>query len=306
MIFFNTFELQVALAILHGLFTVSGFVAASAINGGVAALSLHNASRTYYLDPEEVWNPSVFYMIAAFSLVTTIAHVFYAYNHATRASLTWRWFEYSISAPIMFVIIDILSGVSEVIALSALFGLIQVTMFFGYYGDLLFLVIDPVVTAQAKLYPLLLGTVPFTLAWILLSLQFGRAVIDVRNDVSAEEEIPWFVYVILPLMFILFSSFALVQYYYIFRTDTTIKYNQLTKPKDGVRRYIQENDPYYTDAANGSPTSKYRALLDNYDLRMHYLSLLAKAGLTWLVIGGIASLNVPDETSTSSMPSSTP
>lgn len=180
-----------------------------------------------------------------FLLLTSVAHLLYAVtdvldvDRKLPCSMEYRWLEYGISAPIMFVIIAILSGVTDMLTLTALFGLISVTMRFGRLQD------------QSGPYrrwadaPFWAGFIPYTFAWGIVFTQFYRTI----KKQNTEEPVPDFVYPILFITFMFFSSFAIVQgYYTLYKWDL----------------YAQ-------------------------DMKLHLLSLTSKLVLAFWVLGGISN-----------------
>ena len=108
-----------------------------------------------------------------------------------------RWVEYSISASIMVVLIAMLSGVSNLIALLMMFGANAAMILFG-------LVMEKVNLGRKEVdwlpfvYGCLIGIVP----WIGIALQFVFS--------SGEGDgVPVFVYVIFGTLFVLFNCFAI-------------------------------------------------------------------------------------------------
>ena len=177
-----------------------------------------------------------------FLLLTSVAHLLYALTdlfYKDRSSMEYRWLEYGISAPIMFVIIAILSGVTDILTLTALFGLISITMRFGRLQDK---------SGPYKRWadaPFWAGLIPYTFAWCVVFVQFSRSI---QNNNSAEP-VPDFVYPILFITFLFFSSFAIVQWYY----------------------------------------TLYKWDLYGQDTALHLLSLTSKLVLAFWVLGGISN-----------------
>lgn len=164
-----------------------------------------NHKITYQV--EYLFRINLFFLIFVFLAFTSLAHSFYWYNLATynnTFSKTYRWIEYGFSAAIMGVIIAILSGISDIYLLLTLFGLISITMYFGYAQELEFQAnsIRPFYKT-----PFFIGCFPYVIAWGIIMTQF-YTVLDGSSDV------PWFVRPIIWITFSFFSSFAVIQYYY--------------------------------------------------------------------------------------------
>lgn len=211
---------QLILSFLH---FISGCIIAylSAINSSKGYL---NVTKTVMDDTEVLFQVNIFYMILFFLFFTSMAHLFYAFQigyhgavhnigkHFDRSmsssmmeeffiSKSYHWIEYAISAPVMFVIIALLSGIKDIYTLVTLFGLMSVTMYFGYAQDRF----DH--PGGVMFQPFYIGCLPYLLAWIIVFVQF-YSVLDKNKNV------PSFVYPIIFVTFSFFSSFAVVQWYY--------------------------------------------------------------------------------------------
>lgn len=84
---------------------------------------------------------SVFLLLGIFSMFTGITHAFYAYrqikysNEKLSPGIWFRYIEYSISAPIMIIVIALLFGIREIYFLVCIALLCSATMPFGYIQD---------------------------------------------------------------------------------------------------------------------------------------------------------------------------
>lgn len=198
-----------------------------------------------------------FYMIGAFEIFTGLAHLAYLIGlHLSRdrpsplyLSQWFRWLEYAISAPVMFAIICILSGIREVYLLVALAGLISTTMSFGQFQDVLF---RNNLEKYFYIQPFWEGFWPFAIAWSIVICEFFRAVLN------AGRPIPSFVYAIIWVLLVLYSAFAMVQYVAIVRTRGTFEENM--------------------------PARENR--LKSQDGAMHILSVVSKLTLSFMTLGG--------------------
>jgi len=107
-----------------------------------------------------------------------------------------RWIEYSISASIMVVLIAMLAGASDVVALTMMFGANAAMILFG-------LLMEKVNLGRREvdwvpfIYGCLIGAVP----WIGIAIQLGLS----QGD---GDGVPGFVYIIFASLFILFNGFA--------------------------------------------------------------------------------------------------
>ena len=114
----------------------------------------------------------------------------------TRGINPARWWEYSISASLMVVLIAMLTGIQEVTALIGLFGVNAAMILSG-------LVMERVNAGRAEVdwRPFVYGCVAGAVPWIAIGAQIAVAESD-RNGV------PGFVVAIFVTLFLLFNSFA--------------------------------------------------------------------------------------------------
>jgi Heliorhodopsin len=106
-----------------------------------------------------------------------------------------RWWEYSVSASLMVVLIAMLTGLRDVGALIALFGANAAMILFGLLMERVNRPGAPV-DWRPFAYGSLIGAVP----WLAIALQLGHA--------EAEADVPGFVLAIFVSLFVLFFSFA--------------------------------------------------------------------------------------------------
>ncbi len=140
---------------------------------------------------------ALFLLLAAIDhfAVGTFARRWYE-NNITRGMNPARWWEYSISASLMVVLIAMLAGVSNVIALFALFGVNAAMILFG-------LVMERANLGREKVdwSPFIYGCVVGAVPWIAIAYQF------ILSDANGGDA-PVFVYIIFVTLFVLFNGFA--------------------------------------------------------------------------------------------------
>ena len=108
-----------------------------------------------------------------------------------------RWWEYSVSASLMVVLIAMLTGIEEITALIAIFGANAAMILFG-------LLMERANSPQRPVdwlpfvYGCLIGAVP----WIAIGYQL------VRSELATDGDVPGFVFAIFVSLFVLFNSFA--------------------------------------------------------------------------------------------------
>ena len=111
-----------------------------------------------------------------------------------------RWWEYSISASVMVVLIAMLSGISELTALVAIFGANAAMILFGLVMEY-----TNVDRTRVQWRPFVYGCVIGAVPWIAIALQLILSSTAADNT----DGVPIFVYVIFGTLFVLFNLFAL-------------------------------------------------------------------------------------------------
>jgi hypothetical protein len=112
----------------------------------------------------------------------------------------FRWIEYSISSSVMIVLIALITGVSDVAAIVAIFGANAAMILFGWLQE------KYETPGNGGWLPFVFGCIAGIVPW--LGLLFYVLSIGGPADTSA----PAFVYGIVISIFIFFNSFALVQW----------------------------------------------------------------------------------------------
>jgi hypothetical protein len=140
--------------------------------------------------------------VAAFVFISAIAHFtlvlpgvfgWYARN-LKRQRNDARWIEYSVSASLMIVLIAMLTGIGDIAALVALFGVNAAMIFFGlvqeHYSS----------PGTGKMLPFWLGCIVGAVPWIAI----GIYIISPGSSANP----PGFVYGIFFSLFVFFNVFA--------------------------------------------------------------------------------------------------
>ncbi len=140
--------------------------------------------------------------VAAFVFISVFAHftlvmpgVFGWYTrNLGRQRNDARWIEYSLSASLMIVLIAMLTGIGDVAALIALFGVNASMIFFGlmqeHYAE----------PGSGRLLPFWLGCIVGAVPWIAIAVYFVSP--------GTEADPPGFVYGIFFSLFAFFNVFA--------------------------------------------------------------------------------------------------
>lgn len=135
---------------------------------------------------------------AAFHLVVAVGPGRIGYraeisHHRNR----FRWVEYSLSASVMIVLIAMVTGITDVAALIALFAVNAAMILFGWLMETTNE--DP---WRVRWAPFVMGCVAGAVPWVAIAVYL----------VGAGSDVPTFVYGIFVSLFALFNVFALVQY----------------------------------------------------------------------------------------------
>ena len=144
------------------------------------------------------------WLVAAFLLLAAVDHLtlsggrprrWYEANVA-RGINPARWWEYSISASLMVVLIAMLGGVSELVALIALFGANAAMILFGVIQERVNVHRD-----EVDWRPFVFGCVIGAVPWIAITAQL-------IVSTTYGEGVPGFVVAIFITLFLLFNTFA--------------------------------------------------------------------------------------------------
>lgn len=149
----------------------------------------------------------------------------------------FRWVEYSISSSVMIVLIAQICGVSDVVAIISLFGVNASMILFGWLQE------KYETPGNGGWIPFIFGCIAGIVPWIALTFY----VLGING--TSEEKAPAFVYGIVVSLFVLFNTFAVVQF---------LQYKKVGKWSD----YLRGEKTYIT------------------------LSLVAKSALAWQVFVG--------------------
>lgn len=109
----------------------------------------------------------------------------------------FRWIEYSLSASLMIVLIAGVSGITDIVALLALFGVNASMILFGWLME----TANPVRPAR-DWTPFVFGCIAGAVPWIAIAIYL----------VGAGSDVPKFVYGIFVTLFVLFNCFAVTQW----------------------------------------------------------------------------------------------
>ncbi len=145
-------------------------------------------------------------MVALFLLLSAIAHftiaspgVFGWYVKNLEKGINYaRWYEYSLSASLMIVLIAILCGFYDAAALLMAFALTAVMNLCG-----LIMEVHNQTTEKTSWISYWVGCIAGIVPWIAIAIYFFGSL------AGTDGRVPTFVYFILPTLFVFFFSFAL-------------------------------------------------------------------------------------------------
>ena len=202
-------RLNVYMAVAHGVQAFLILLIASDFSRGItaeylvfdkASQSLVNTSRTLF-DFELAWG------IAGFSVLSMLFHMLIAtklnkrYEQNLKKGMNpYRWYEYSLSASLMIVLIAILSGVFDLSTLLLMFGVTAIMNLMGLVMEVHKQ--SPKLTNWLSYW---IGVLAGALPWIVIATYFWAS----ATAPGASEGPPTFVYFIWGSLFLFFNCFAI-------------------------------------------------------------------------------------------------
>lgn len=169
-------------------------------------LRFDEATRTLVTAQRQVWELPIGPTVALFFLLSSIAHFLVAFParrwyeaHLARRQNPARWIEYTFSSSVMIVVIAALSGVQDVGALIAIFGVNAAMILFGWSMELANEGREKV-QWQHYVFGCIAGIVP----WVVI----GAALLTSATAPGAAA-IPVFVIAIFVSLFVAFNVFAI-------------------------------------------------------------------------------------------------
>lgn len=201
------------LNVLAGLLHTASFVAilllANDASLPVRATYMSDAPGTgKFAAPVELFSLNIGYMVAVFMALSAFFHfyvsspmIFPKYTAGlTRHINVYRWVEYSLSSSIMIIVILQLNGVTDYIALLAVFGVNASMILFGWLQE------RYTTPGDGDHRPFWFGCIAGAVPWIAILINLFSP------KGPSETTVPGFVYGIVVSLFILFNCFAIVQW----------------------------------------------------------------------------------------------
>lgn len=144
-------------------------------------------------------------LVAGFLFISALAHTIIAtvryeeyVAYLERGMNPYRWYEYSVSASLMIVVIGMLAGIWDLGTLTALFGLVAIMNLSGLLMEQ-----RNQTTEETDWTPYYVGTIAGLIPWIVIAVTF------VGTVTAAGGEFPEFVIYIYISIFIFFNLFAI-------------------------------------------------------------------------------------------------
>jgi hypothetical protein len=191
-------------------------------------LEFNEATQTLYTATENWIEVQLAPLVALFLFISAVAHFLIAtalykkYVGSLKKHMNpYRWFEYSVSASVMIVIIAMLTGVYDLGLLFALFILTAVMNLCGLMMEK-----HNQTTEKTDWTAYIIGCIAGAAPWIVIGLYFGGAI------VAAAGEMPDFVIGI---------YFSLLVFFNLFAINMVLQYKKVGKWRDylyGERMYI--------------------------------------------------------------------
>jgi hypothetical protein len=197
-------RLNIAVGLAHALQAAVLLAIATAASLPVTASFLEGPPGAEDYGSASLGSVRIDWLVAAFLLLAAVDHLtlsagrprrWYEANVA-RGVNPARWWEYSVSASLMVVLIAMLAGVTELVALIALFGANAAMILFGLAQEQTNAGRDEV-DWRPFIYGCVIGAVP----WIAITAQLVVSTTDGNG-------VPGFVVAIFITLFLLFNSFA--------------------------------------------------------------------------------------------------
>jgi len=155
-------------------------------------------------ETQTIFDLRIGYALAAFLFLSAAAHfavaspgIYKWYLHNLKNNINYaRWLEYAFSASLMIVVIAMLSGIYDIVALIGLFSLTALMNLFGLLMEQ-----QKWGSDRINWTPYYIGCIAGIIPWIAISIYFLGS--------ASTGKMPLFVYFIMVSIFVLFFSFAL-------------------------------------------------------------------------------------------------
>ncbi len=201
-------KMNISAGLLHFTSLVAILLLSNNFSLPVTATYMSGPPGTTYAAPVTLFNNNVSYIIAGFFALSALFHFlvssrFYFAKYIEelrRHRNIFRWIEYSLSSSLMIYVIAQLCGINDYAALTAIVGTNVSMIFFGWLQEKF---VEP---GTGQWLPFIFGCMAGAVPWMIILIQL------LTPGGNSQTTAPGFVYGIVISLFILFNSFALVQY----------------------------------------------------------------------------------------------
>ncbi len=196
---------NVVMGVLHAVQAAAVLALANSFTLPITATFLEGPPGSPASAPTTLADLSIAWGVAVFLILSSIFHfvvaapgLFERYRtQLGKGENQFRWIEYSLSASVMIVLIAMLTGISDITALIALFAVNAGMIFFGA-------VQERYEEPGGSLWPFWLGSILGIVPWIAIGIYLVSP--------GTEAEPPGFVYGIFFSLFVFFNTFAVTQW----------------------------------------------------------------------------------------------
>lgn len=202
-------RLNICAGILHFASLVAILLLANDASLPVRATYLTEAPGTgNFSEPIDLFGLNIGYSVAVFMGLSAFFHFLVAspvgfprYVDGLKKHINvYRWVEYSLSSSVMIVLILMLNGVADYIALFAIFGVNASMILFGWLQE------RYTTPGNGDLLPFWFGCIAGAVPWVAIAIN------TLSPKGPADTTVPGFVYGIVISLFIFFNCFAIVQW----------------------------------------------------------------------------------------------
>ncbi|HIA92182.1 TPA: hypothetical protein EYO12_03655 [Candidatus Saccharibacteria bacterium] len=204
----NLRRLNIFAGLLHSTLAVLVLVASNSFSLPVTATYLAGPPGSSFTDPVTLFNLQIGPAVALFLGLSALFHFLVASNKFFSSYIAglknninvFRWVEYSFSSTLMIILIALITGISSYAALIAIAGVNVAMILFGWLQE------KYEKPGNGNWLPFVFGSIAGIIPWLVILI----AVIAPGNPTDASP--PAFVYGIIISIFLLFNSFAYVQF----------------------------------------------------------------------------------------------
>jgi hypothetical protein len=196
---------NIALAVIHAAQGIAILLLSNGFTLGVTLPYMTGPPGSPILGTEPVWQAPIAVLVAVFLFLAAADHLICALpgpgrwyiGNLGRGTNPLRWWEYSVSASLMIVLIALVSGVGEATALIAIVGANVGMILFGLAMEHR----NPAATERVDWRPFTYGCIVGAFPWIAIGAVLLRA--------QVEAGVPAAIWAIYISLFVLFFTFAL-------------------------------------------------------------------------------------------------